>query len=191
MLFNTTVKFFLCCYAREILHANQLSTHPVRRILSPQPARILAPSLSQPRQADQSTASERACGKLGIKWLRISMVSASLCGRVVSYAAGVMVRTRVCKSCWKVLPQPYLTSDMLCGNIRCSLVYRTGLWVFRYAVSRMSAWPVSLTVCSDAHCAPVLNRNLGLYFRSLHVLFATGSYVKTATSLNWQTEEPN
>jgi hypothetical protein len=82
------------------------------------------------------------------------MVSASLCGRAVLYSAGVMVRTRVCKSCWKVLvPQPCLTSDLLCGNIRCSLVCRTGLWGFRSAVSRMSAWLISLTVCSDAHCA--------------------------------------
>jgi hypothetical protein len=173
----------LHCYVQELLHANQLSTHPVRRILSPQPARILAPSLSQPRQADHSTASERAseraCGVLGRKWLRISMVSASLCGRAVLYSVGVMVRTRVC---WKVpVPQSCLTSDVLCGKIRCSRVCRTGLWGFRSAVNRKSAWLISPTVCSDAHCAPALNRNLGLYFRSFHVLFATGSYVTTAT----------
>jgi hypothetical protein len=61
----------------------QVFRSPVRRVLSPKPPCMLAPPLSQPRQADQSQASERASGELGRKWLRISMVSARLRGRVL------------------------------------------------------------------------------------------------------------
>jgi hypothetical protein len=61
---------------------SQVFRGPVRRVPSPKPPCILAPSLSQPRQADQSIASKRGAGE-----------------KMAAHFHGVSKATRTCFVC--------------------------------------------------------------------------------------------